>query len=83
MVSECELWNEVAISKGVTPATKNAEAKILKQSLSLIVERRNKIVHEGDLQTAIPRTPWPISRLDVAYAANLIGDLVRTIDGIV
>src|SRR5260370_14440701 len=83
MVSECELWNEIAISKGATPATKSVQAKVLKRSLSLIIERRNKIVHEGDLQPSIPRTPWPISRIDVTYAANLIEDLVRSIDGIV
>ncbi len=83
LVSECELWNEIAISKGATSGTKSAQAKVHKRSLSLIVERRNKIVHEGDLQPSIPRTPWPISRNDVAYAANLIEDLVRTIDGLV
>ena len=50
LVSECELWNDVALAKGATAATKSAQAKGLKKDLSLIVERRNKIVHEGDLQ---------------------------------
>lgn len=83
MISQCELWNDIALAKGATPATKSEQAKALKRSLSLIVERRNKIVHEGDLQPTIPRTPWPISRIDVAYAANFIEDLVRTIEEIV
>jgi hypothetical protein len=83
LISDCELWNEIALSKGATPATKSADAKILKRSLSLIVERRNKIAHEGDLQPSIPRTPWTISRADVSYATSFIEDLVRTIEGIV
>lgn len=83
LVSACELWNDVALAKGATATTKSGLAKSLKKDLSLIVERRNKIAHEGDLQPSIPRTPWPISRVDVSYAAGFIEDLVRTIDGIV
>ena len=83
LISACELWNDIALAKGATAATKSSLAKSLKRDLSLIVERRNKIVHEGDLQPSIPRTPWPISRADVTYAAKFIEDLVRTIDCIV
>jgi hypothetical protein len=82
-VSACELWNEIAILKGANASTKIAHAKKLKKTLSLIVERRNKIAHEGDLQPAVPRTPWPIGPTDVDYAATFIEDLVHTIDGIV
>jgi len=83
LISACELWNDIALAKGATAATKSSLAKSLKRDLSLVVERRNKIVHEGDLQPSIPRTPWPISRVDVSYAAKFIEELVRTIDGIV
>jgi hypothetical protein len=83
LISVHELWNEIALSVGATAATKSAIAKKLKKDLSLIVERRNKIVHEGDLQPSIPRTPWPINRADVSYAAKFIEGLVRAIDGIV
>lgn len=83
LVSDCELWNEIALSHGAIASTKSAEAKALKKSLTLIVERRNKIVHEGDLQPSIPRSPWSISRSDVSYAANFIERLVRAIDGII
>ena len=83
LVSGIELWNEIALSKGATAATKGALAKSLKKDLSLIVDRRNKIAHEGDLQRFIPRTPWPITRADVTYVAEFIEDLVRTIDKIV
>ena len=32
MVSECELWNDIALSKGATSATKSDQAKVLKRS---------------------------------------------------
>jgi hypothetical protein len=83
LISGCELWNEIALAKGATDATKSASAKSLKKDLSIIVERRNKIVHEGDLQPSIPRTPWPITRADVSYVATYIEGLVGTIDSIV
>jgi len=43
-----ELWNEVALKLGATPATKVDKAKSLKRRLSLVVRRRNTIAHEGD-----------------------------------
>jgi hypothetical protein len=83
LVSGIELWNEIAVAKGATAASKSALAKNLKRELSLIVERRNKIAHEGDLQPSIPRIPWPITGADVSYVAQFIEDLVLTIDNIV
>lgn len=82
-VSDCELWNEIALKRGASIATKTVDAKTMKKSLSLIVERRNKIAHEGDLQPAVPRTPWPISRADVTYVATFVADIVSAIDSIV
>lgn len=83
MISSCELWNEIAVRRGAEANNKTKIAKGLKLDLSLVVERRNKIAHEGDLQPTIPRTPWPISRSDVDFAATLIENIVRDIDAIV
>mgnify|MGYP003382108651 FL=1 len=83
LVSSSELWNEIAVAKGATAATKIAEAKSLKRDLSLIVERRNKIAHEGDLQPTVPRRPWAITAADVTYASGFLLDLVRNIDRVV
>jgi len=83
LISEIELWNEIALTSGATAATKNTLAKSLKKDLSIIVERRNKIAHEGDLQPSIPRTPWDITRADVSHVSQFIEDLVQTIDKIV
>jgi hypothetical protein len=51
--------------------------------LAIIVDRRNKIVHEGDLQPMVPRTPWLIDRGDVSQVTTLINDVVGAIDSIV
>lgn len=83
LISSCKLWNEVALKLGATQANVSAATESLKTRLSLIVDRRNKIVHEGDLQPAVPRTPWPISRADVAGIASFIDDIVLAIDDII
>ena len=67
LCSTIELWSEVALNLGATPATKADKAKTLKTQLSLVVRRRNIIAHEGDLQQSPLREPWPISRADLAF----------------
>jgi hypothetical protein len=83
MVSPCSLWNEVGLRFGATAATVTTVAGDLKRKLSVIVDRRNKIVHEGDLQPTVPRTPWPISRSDLTDVATFLGSVVSAIDAIV
>lgn len=83
LVSPCKLWNDVALTLGASAATVSANTESLKKRLSLIVDRRNKIVHEGDLQPTIPRTPWPISGADVSEVALFIRDIVCAIDTVV
>jgi hypothetical protein len=82
LCSGVELWNAVAVHQGATAQTKVAEAKRIKRELKLIVERRNKIVHEGDLQPAIPRTPWPISQSDLVDVRAFVSQLVNSIDAV-
>lgn len=83
MISPIELWNEIAIANGASQRTKSVAAKNLRKALSIIVERRNKIVHEGDLQPSVPRVPWNISRPDVTYVSQFIGNLVARLDALV
>jgi len=83
LCSPIELWNEVAIRLGATESTKNQNAKALKTDLSLIVGRRHKIVHEGDLQPTPPRTAWPIKRSDLSFVKDKIEEIVGAIDAIV
>ena len=81
-ISDAELWNEIALALGATQATKTTDAKALKKDLSLMVQRRNKIVHEGDLQPSPPRLPWPISQADVAAVKSHVETIVRAMDGV-
>jgi hypothetical protein len=83
LISEVELWNEIALKLGATTATKSDESKRLKLELSLIVQRRNKIAHEGDLQPSNPRTPWSVEKADVRYVTEVINKIVKAIDQIV
>jgi hypothetical protein len=80
MVSPIELWNEIVKYLGAAPATVKTDAGVLRGELSQIVNRRNKIVHEGDLQPSIPRTPWPITRADVDHVKTTIECIVSGIE---
>jgi hypothetical protein len=83
LCSPIELWNEVALKFGATPATKSDTAKTLRTQLSLVIRRRNIIAHEGDLQQSPLREPWPISRPDLTFGGDQIERLVRAIDAVV
>jgi hypothetical protein len=82
MVSSVELWNGVAAHLGYPPATVAKKAKALRGQLSMIVERRNKIAHEGDMQPSAPRLPWPISQADMQTVSSFILEIVGAIDAI-
>lgn len=83
LCSDIELWNDISVQLGATQSTKSTQAKVLKQSLSLLVERRNKIAHEADLQPSLPRDPWPIFQKDLRDVSALIDQIVHAIDPLV
>lgn len=83
MCSTVELWNEIALALGANQSTKIAEAKSLKRELSLIVRRRNRIAHEGDLQPTVVREPLPITQADLLVVRERIETMVRAIDRVV
>jgi hypothetical protein len=78
-ISDIELWNEIALHQGATAVTKAALAKSTKLQLTQIVSRRNKIVHEADLQPAVPRVPWPISSADLVTVRGFIEGIVKSV----
>lgn len=78
--STVELWHEVAVTLGAPQAQKSTAAGQIKAELTLMVRRRNKIVHEGDLQPTAPRVPWPISQGDLMAVSSHIERVVRAID---
>jgi hypothetical protein len=83
MFSPIELWNSVAIKLGANEGSKVTMAQQLKRDMSRIVDRRNKVAHEGDLQPTLPREPWPISQADLVIVSDVIERVVRAIDAVV
>lgn len=53
-----------------------------RQDLLLVVQRRNRIAHEADLDPTPPHTRWPISSRDVEGAIGLIEGIVGGLDGL-
>jgi hypothetical protein len=83
LCSAIELWNTLASHLGATAATQVIKAQDLKKNLSLIVKRRNRIAHEGDLQPSPLREPWPITQADLVFVKDHIEQIVRAIDAVV
>lgn len=78
LISPRELWPEVAasMSMGVT-------AQDLKDRLRLIIDRRNKIAHEADLDPSYPGTRWPIAATDVENTIIFVTDICEAIHAVV
>ena len=76
LFSDCELWPSVSTCRGVS-------VQDTKNHLRLIVERRNKIAHEADLDPSYPSTRWPISPDDTEEAIQFIVDICETINSVV
>lgn len=69
---DAELCNEIAFRRGATSATEVSEAKALRRELSLVVERRNKIGHVGDLQQSGPRVYGLLIGPDLQEVARMV-----------
>ena len=72
LFSSVELWNAVANELGIP-------AKEIKTALELVIERRNKIAHEADIDPSYPGQRWPIDRVQVKYACDQIESIARAI----
>ena len=55
-------------------------AKDLKEQLKLIVDRRNKIAHEADVDPSYPGMRWPITYHDSSSTTDFLENLVEAID---
>ena len=76
LFSSIEFWPTVAAKMGLSvPETK--------ERLKLIIERRNKIAHEADLDPSYPGIIWPIYPSDVTKAVDFIEKLCEAINIVV
>ena len=76
LICDKKLWEEVSTNMG-------RPAKDIKQQLSLIVDRRNKIAHEADIDPSYPiGDRWPIDELLVNETVDFIEQVVESIHNI-
>ena len=68
LISPVKLWDEVAKQLGLASAE-------VKRRLQLVVDRRNKIAHEADLDPLNPGVRWPIDEQMVDDAITFIHSL--------
>ena len=73
LICDKKLWEEVSINMG-------RPAKDIKKELSRIVDRRNKIAHEADIDPAYGiGDRWPIDELLVNEAVDFLEHIVESI----
>ena len=76
LFSDVKLWHAVAAKLGKDEAH-------VKATLRLIVDRRNKIAHEADLDPSYPGARWPICESDTAQCRLFLTSLVDAIHAVV
>jgi hypothetical protein len=73
MISPVKLWEEVGTAMTMPPAD-------VKRELTLIVDRRNQIAHEADVDPTPPHDRWPIAYADVDRALGFIEHVGTSIE---
>ena len=76
LFTDVKLWQAVGSKLGTDEAN-------LKSRLRLIVDRRNKIAHEADLDPSYPGARWPISEADTAQSRQFLSALVGAMHAVV
>lgn len=79
--SPVALWEAVAKHQnpGLSGSALKSAQRTIKTTLSSMVERRNKIAHEGDLGPTVPRQPWAIDVGQIGTVRDFILRLVESI----
>lgn len=72
LMSAVQLWESVSREMGMT-------AKGVKTQLNAIVDRRNKIAHEADMDPTNPGHRWPIDEALVEEALDFLDKLTAAI----
>ncbi len=77
LFSPCRLWMSIA-------SELNLEIEDVKTELQLIVDRRNQIAHEADLDSRTPgQNRWTISSSDTERIINFIQDIGEAVYAVV
>lgn len=75
LISNVKLWEAVSAEIGIS-------AQDIKTRLRVIVDRRNKIAHEADLDPANPGFRWPIDSIMVNRTIDFIETVGKAILGV-
>lgn len=76
LISPSRLWTEVANIVGMDPQD-------IRETLGLIVSRRNQIAHESDIDPSYPNRRWPIDELTLNEAVNFIERISEAVYSVV
>lgn len=76
LFSNVELWSDVG-------KVLNSDKNSIKNNLTLIVDRRNKIAHAADLDPTFPNQLWPIDRSQVDYTLKTVDEIAQAIYSVV
>lgn len=72
LFSEVELWKSVAFEM-------SKDEKTIKTRLQLLVDRRNKIAHEADIDPSFPDSRWPINGTMVEESIDFISNVCEAL----
>ena len=72
LISNVKLWDEIGKKMG-----KNASD--VKTQLNLIIDRRNCIAHEADIDPSYPDSRWPIDESIVDESIDFIENVAESI----
>lgn len=83
LISDVQLWKSLADHLGQGPQNGESGDQILKRRLTLIVDRRNTIVHESDLDPTPPGDElYPMARVTVEDALTFLDQIARGIQAV-
>lgn len=76
LISEVQLWNAVGNEVGMNP-------QIVRETLAMIINRRNQIAHEADMNPSFPSSRWPIDHRIVTDSVDFIDRVAQAIHDVV
>lgn len=73
LISSARIWRRIAHGMRVP-------SRVVQTRLNLIIDRRNQIAHEADLDPSNPGVRWPIAITDVQRSVDFVERMVEAID---
>jgi hypothetical protein len=80
LVADVDIWAQVATGLGIRKQGRLEASQVVKKDWGLIIDRRNLIVHEADLDPTPPRSRrYPIDRVMTSEVLSKIGEVTGLI----